>query len=169
MTSPIPGFDPGLSVVHARHKALDEAEVVLLIVEPSKAQDPFRKMKTPRLGVKNGLVHTAFGSVFWTLFMFTDPRSKETFSYEATVNPKDTEHTAIFTELANQQWWHPVITNDAGFVRGSFEIRNTFGLATALNSAQAECADRQVSDFMAAKAEYERRYTIQDLINLKGA
>ncbi len=48
-----------------------------------------------------------------------------------------------------------------------FEFPNNYGLAKSLDQVKDICSIMEVSDFMLAKAEYEKKYSIDELISLQ--
>jgi len=55
------------------------------------------------------------------------------------------------------------MADDEGVVHNSFEFPNTYGLSETLESVAEICSGRNVSDYMAAKAEYQAKFTVDEL------
>ena len=59
-----------------------------------------------------------------------------------------------------------VIADDSGEVTNFFEFPNEYGLGETLQQVGNVCENMQVTDFMSAKAEYESKYSIEQLLNM---
>jgi hypothetical protein len=114
--------------------------------------------------MKSGLVNTSYGPVCFLLFYFPSPATGQRVTYENIVNPKDKQQVSIYIQLAEQKYWHVVITDNNGEVLNFFEFPNIYGLADTLKQVQQVCAELHVSNFMAAKVEYEATYSIEELL-----
>lgn len=146
---------------------LDESvgpEVVLLITEPSIRLEEFEERGITSLYLKSGLANTSFGPVCWLLFDFPSPATGQRTTYECVVNPKDDMHLNLFRRLAEQDYWHVVMADDRGTVHNCFEFPNAYGLSETVKSAEEICLSKDVSDFLAAKAEYQSRLTVDELL-----
>ncbi len=141
-------------------------EIVLLITEPRDKIDEFEGRNITSFMMKSGLVNTSFGPVYWLVFYFPDPVTGRKVTYENTVNPKDEQQVSIYEQLSSQEYWHVVMADDTGEVVNFFEFPNSYGLSDALQQVQNVCSEMQVTDFMAAKGEYESRYSIDELLEI---
>jgi hypothetical protein len=139
-------------------------EIVLLITEPKDQIKEFAGRNITRFMLKAGLIGTSYGPVFFLLFYFPEPLTGRTITYESTVNPKDNRQLAIYRRLSNQRYWHVILADNTGEVVNFFEFPNEYGLAETLHQVDNACEDMQVTDFMAAKSEYESKCSIDQLL-----
>lgn len=139
-------------------------EIILLITEPREKVKEFEGMDITRLMLKLGLVNTSFGPVCFILFYFPSPFNGGEVAYENTVNPKDDQQLLIYKQLSQQKYWHVVIADDMGRVVNFFEFPNQYDLADTINHLESACKNMEVTNFMAAKAEYESGYSIDQLL-----
>ena len=100
------------------------------------------------------------------LFYFPDPFTGEQVTYENTINVEDHQQISIYKQLAEQKYWHVIIADDSGTVINFFEFPNEYGLSETLNQVESACENMQITDFMAAKAEYENQYSIERLLEM---
>lgn len=141
-------------------------EIVLLVTENKTQLEAFRHRDIANFWMKSGLVNTSYGPVCWLLFYFPDPVTGENVVYENVVNPKDHRHLKIYEQLASQEYWHVVIADTTRAVVNFFEFPNHYGLAKSLDQVKDICSTMGASDFLLAKAEYEKKYSIDDLMPL---
>lgn len=141
-------------------------EIVLLITEPRDKVKEYEGRDITRFMLKAGLVNTSCGPVCFLLFYFPDPLSGALVTYESTINPKDKQQLSIYEQLSSQSYWHVVIADDSGEVTNFFEFPNEYGLRETLQQVSDVCENMQVTDFMSAKAEYESRYSIEQLLEM---
>ncbi len=139
-------------------------EIVLLITEPRQNLKEFEGRDLTSFMLKVGLINTSYGPVCFLLFYFPDPLTGAQVTYENTVNPKDHQHLSTYKQLSDQEYWHVVIANDAGEIVNFFEFPNEYGLKETLDRVESICEKMEDSDFMAAKAEYENKYSIDQLL-----
>jgi hypothetical protein len=140
-------------------------EIVLLITESKPHIEEFEGRSITGFWIKSGLVNTSYGPVYWLLFYFPSPQGNGKVTYENVVNPKDTNHLSIYEALANQEYWHVIMADESGKVVNFFEFKNNYGLAESLRQVTNVCASLNISNFMAAKQEYENSYSIEDLLD----
>jgi len=155
-----PGIKPISAVLD---KSVGE-EVVLLITEPTDKVKEFKGINITRFMLKAGLVNTSYGPLCFLLFYFHSALTGAQVVYENTVNPKDYQQLEIYNQLSSQKYWHVVIADDSGEVVNFFEFPNEYGLKEKLNQVVSVCEKMLVTDFMAAKAEYESAYSIDQLL-----
>ena len=141
-------------------------EIVLLITESKDKTREFEGKKITTFMLKAGLVNTSCGPVCFLLFYFPDPLTGAQVTYENTINPKDYQQVSIYEQLSDQQYWHVVIADDTGEVVNFFELPNEYGLAETLQQVESVCENMKVTDFIAAKAEYENKYSIDQLLEM---
>lgn len=139
-------------------------EIALLITEPRKKVKEFEGRDITRLMLKVGLVNTSYGPVCFLLFYFPDPLTGAQVTYESTVNPKDSQQLLIYKQLSDQEYWHVIIADNTGEVVSFFEFPNEYDLKETLDQIESVCEKTVTSDFMAAKAEYENTYSIDQLL-----
>ena len=141
-------------------------EIVLLVTEPKETAKEFVGRDITRFILKAGLINTSFGPVCFVLFNFPNPLTGAQVTYENTINPKDHQQLSIYEQLSSQKYWHVVIADDSGEVVNFFEFPNEYGLDDTLEQVGNACRNMQVTDFMSAKAEYEFRYSIDQLLEM---
>ncbi|MDE0034488.1 MAG: hypothetical protein OXU75_15330 [Deltaproteobacteria bacterium] len=155
---------PGIKPVAA---VLDDTvgrEIVLLITEPEDKTREFEGIKITEFRLSAGLAKTSYGPVCFMLFCFPNPGTGARVVYENTINPKNQRQLHLYKVLSNQTYWHVIIATDTGDVVNFFEFPNDYGLRETLERVESVCEKLEVSDFDAAKAEYERTYTIDQLL-----
>jgi hypothetical protein len=138
-------------------------EIVLLITEPAAQIKEFEGREITSFHLNSGLANTSNGPVYWLFFYFPSPATGQRTTYECVVNPKDDTHLSLFRRLAEQDYWHVLMADDEGAVCNLFEFPNTYGLSETLISVVEICSSRNVSDFMAANAEYQAKFTVDEL------
>ncbi len=141
-------------------------EIILLVTEPKNKVKEFEGRSITRFMLKAGLVNTSFGPVCFLLFYFPNPLTGVQVTYENTINPKDHQQLSIYEQFSSQRYWHVVIADDSGEVVNFFEFPNEYGLGDTLEQIDNVCRNMQVTDFMSAKAEYEHRYSIDQLLEM---
>lgn len=165
--SSLPGVllsSPGIKPLPAVLDPNVGTEVVLLITEPEGAVCDFQGRNITSFFMKSGLVNTSYGPVYWLLFYFPTPVTGQTTTYEIVVNPTDPVQLSNFTQLAAQEYWHVVIASTSGVSINFFEFPNNYGLEDALDQVRTACAGRKTSNFPAAKAEYQARFSVEQLL-----
>jgi len=139
-------------------------EIILLITEPRDKVEEFEGLDITRFNTKVGLVNTSYGPVCWLLFYFSTPLNGGKVTYENTINPKNLNQLSIYKLLSSQKYWHVIIADDSGSVVNFFEFPNEYDLLETLEQIESVTSNMQVTDFMAAKAEYESKYSIEQLL-----
>ena len=155
-----PGIKP-LAAVLDNHIGV---EIVLLITEPEYKVKEFAGRDITRFVLNAGLVYTTHGPVCFLLYSFPDPLSGEQVIYESTINPLDHRQLSIYRQLSGQKYWHVFTADNSGNVVNFFEFPNEYGLKKTLDQIEGVCKNMQATDFMAAKAEYERKCSIEQLL-----
>lgn len=154
---------PGIKPISVNDISIGE-EIVLLITEPINMVKEFEGRDITRFMMKAGVVNTSYGPVCFLLFYFPNPSTGTQVTYENIINPKDEQQLSIYKKLANQKYWHVVIADDSGNVVNFFEFPNEYQLYDTLIQVGNVCRNMQVTDFMAAKSEYESTYSIEQLL-----
>ena len=157
-----PGIKPVAAVLDDRVGK----EIVLLITERKNEVKEFEDIKLTKLMLKVGLVNTSYGPVCFLLFDFPNSRKGGQVTYENTVDPKNERQLSMYGQLSDQAYWHVVIADDTGDVVNFFEFANEYGLKETLVQVESVCEKMEVSDFTAAKAEYEAAYSIDRLMEM---
>ena len=139
-------------------------EIVLLITEHRDRANTFKSSRVTQFFTKSGLANTSFGPVCWLLFYFPHLPGGQ-ITYENILNPKDDQQLHVYERLAKQDYWHVVFADQQGEVINFFEFPNRYGLLEVLRQIKEVCSNLEVSDFSAAKAEFQQTYNIEDLIN----
>lgn len=140
-------------------------EIVLLISEARAQANQFKGRQITGFFTKCGLANTSFGPIFWMFFYFPDPVTGQRVIYATVANPKDEEQLTVYEQIAMQEYWHIVIADDRGDVINFFEFPNVYGLSEALEDVRHTCFALDVSDFHEAKAEYQKKFSIDALLN----
>jgi len=141
-------------------------EIVLLITDSKERVREFKGIDKTDFYMKSGLASTSCGPVYFILFYFPSLVTDQTIAYECVVNPKSQTQMDIFKQLASQKYWHVIVTDETGEVVNFFEFNNIYELTDALEQVENVCLQIEVSDFISAKAEYQRTYTIEELLNM---
>ena len=139
-------------------------EIILLITESTSKAKEYEGRSITRFMLKVGLVNTSYGPVCFLLFYFPDPLTGVQMTYEYTINPKDDQQLSVYEMLSNQKYWHVVIADDSGSVGNFFEFPNEYNLSDTITQVKNTCQNMRVTDFIAAKSEYEREYSIDQLL-----
>lgn len=161
---PILIASPGIKPIPAILDVSIGEEIVLLITEPASKVKEFEGRNVTRFMLKAGLVNTSYGPVCFLLFYFPDPLTGDQVTYENTINPKDEQQLSVYEKLSNQKYWHVVIADDFGNVGNFFEFPNEYRLSDTITQVKNACQNLQVTDFMAAKSEYESKYSMDQLL-----
>ncbi len=159
-------LSPGIKLMPCVLDAKVGEEMVLLITEPEELAKEYEGLKSMSFFSKSGLANTSFGPVYWILFYSPNTNTGQMAIYENIINPKNRNQMNKFKQLAEQKYWHVVIANEVGRVVNFFEFENIYGLSDALKQVDNVCAKMVVTDFMAAKAEYEMKYSAEELLEL---
>ena len=118
-----------------------------------------------RLMLKSGVYQSVYGPLIW--FLFYVPNSKPVpqpfASTELHLNPSETNQVSLWEKLANQTHWHLTLLGAGNSVAEFFEFENHFGLDTSLPRMMQTCQGLAVTDFIQAKAEFSKSYTMDDL------
>lgn len=141
-------------------------EIVLLAIEPGQALHKFHNRKSLRFEIKSGLVNTSHGPVMFLLYIIPDPVDGNDVVYENSIDPTNCDILETYRKLSNQQYWHLIFIDQQAKVHNFFEFENLYELGETLNQVEDVVKDMDSSDFLAAKAEYENRYTVEYLLSL---
>lgn len=164
--SPVLIASPGIKPISMILDNSIGEEIVMLITEPKEFAKDFEERDITRFMLKSGLVNTSYGPICFLLFYFPDPSTGEQITYENTINIEDSQQLSIYKQLSDQKYWHVIIADDSGEVINFFEFPNEYGLAETINQVESVCKNIPVTDFMAAKAEYEMQYSIEQLLEM---
>jgi hypothetical protein len=141
-------------------------EVVLLLIQDDETCAELEGVEIVRMNLKTGLCQTSFGPVFWLLFQLLDPaRPGEFITFEYPVNLSDGQIVTALQDLAAQDYWHLFLLDPTGQVRKFVEFRNSFELGRGLEASLGYLAANPGLRFDAARSEYERLYSIEDLLD----
>lgn len=157
---------PGIKPISAILNNNIGKEIILLVTEPTNKAKEFKGRNITRLMLKAGLINTSYGPVCFLLFYFPDPITGAQVTYENTINPKDYAHISIFNQLSDQKYWHIVIADEFGSIVNVYEFLNEYGLKETLTQVGSVCEKIDITDFMAAKSEYESKYSIDQLLQM---
>ncbi len=157
--------NPAIKPLKLSKKNSSEAEIMLLHTqEKEKAKQLVDKDIS--INTKSGVIYTSYGPVCFILFSLPDPDTENIYTYENTINPKNDDELSIYKELANQKYWHLIIADNEKKVVTLFEFSNGDSLKKSLDQIEDACKDLQVTDFKAAKAEYEQKYSVEQLLEM---
>lgn len=146
----------------SKNNSLEE-EVMLLHTQEKKNAKEFID-RDILISVKSGVIYTSNGPVCFILFSFPDPATGDIYTYENTINPKNHDELSVYKQLADQKYWHVIIADYDRNVVTLFEFSNGYSLKDSLDKIESACQDMHVSDFKAAKAEYEKMYSVEQLL-----
>lgn len=118
------------------------SEMILLVLEREDDLLGYKNNFEKKLDIKVGALNTSFGPICFMLFIMPDPTHGGKVTYENTINVKDQGQLNIYKKLANQIYWHVVIANMNGSVRGFIEFDNNYGLSNMLNSIENACNEK---------------------------
>jgi hypothetical protein len=122
-----------------------------------------------RLMLKTGVYRSAYGPLMWLLFYVPNPQPEpQPFaSVECHINPSEVSQVNMWHRVANQTHWHLTLLGADNEVADSFEFENDFGLDTSLPMMTQACQGLPVTDFMRAKGEFWKTYTMDDLYRMR--
>ena len=86
---------------------------------------------------------------------------------ECHINPAEPQHVNTWRRLANQTHWHLTLIGADNEVADFFEFENDFDLDIALDTMLDTCRGMHVTDFMAAKNEFWKSFTVDDLYKME--
>ncbi len=140
-------------------------EVALFWLDRTPFIDALARIHPFQLFMRSGLFRSDFGPLIWLLFYVPNPQLalKPFASMECHINPCDPEQVARWRRLADQTHWHLTLLGVGNQVAGFFEFENGFQLDEALDVMESACRGMQVTDFMAAKQQFQKRFTMDDL------
>jgi hypothetical protein len=72
----------------------------------------------------------------------------------------------LWRRSGNQTHWHLTLVGAANQVAGFYEFENIFGLDVALNTIIRACRGIAVTNFMLAKEEFWKNYTMDDFYRM---
>lgn len=167
----LPPFFEGRSGILAFRATLDSSigpEMVLPIFDHTTFVFDLAALRPFELFLKSGVVRTSAGPVLFLLFWLRNPKDDKPFAmWDITLNPHDSAQIQRYWELAHQSHWHVFVLGLANEVMGMYQFENGFGLADAIAFAVEACRPVPCLDFEAAKAEYERDYSLADLFAME--
>lgn len=141
-------------------------EIVLFITERNQNMHEFQERDNLRLETKAGLVNTSYGPVMFLLFIIPDPIDGNDVVHENSIDPTNPAQLATYWKLSNQQYWHLIMMDNQANVHNFYEFENQYGLGHTLSQVQDVVKDMRSIDFLAAKAEYESKYSVAQLLSL---
>ncbi len=157
---------PGLKPVTVILNEEIGEEIIFLVTEPEALARKFTTNNVKKFMIKSGLVNTSQGPVCFILFYFPNPETGEELIYENIVNPHNSEQMNYYRQLANHEFWHLIISDENGEVTNISEFKNNYGLDEAMNEIEKAAKNYKLTDFEAAKEEYEQTYTIDRLMGI---
>jgi hypothetical protein len=168
---PIPYFDtvsdagilPMLMVLEERIGT----EMVLLWIDKTPFINELAQLQPFTLYLKMGLVQTSHGPLMFLLFHVANPDEPKTpfAMMDFHVNLFSPSIVSTLRDLDRQTHWHLILVDGEGAEVGLFEFSNDYGLGAALDQYVVACTGMSHGDFMAAKEEFTRTYSLEDLYN----
>ena len=140
-------------------------EMLLLLVDKTPFIRELAKLRPFNLYLKTGLVRTSHGPLMFLLFYIPTPSKTHTpfVMLDYHVDPFNPSMLGTWRDLARQTHWHLVLVDAKGMVLDLLEFPNVYGLGEALDQVVQVCAGMDHGDFWAAKEEFCRMYTLEDL------
>jgi heat shock protein HspQ len=154
---------PLIKPIQLFKKGSSDTEIMLLHTLEKKDAKKFID-KDISIDVKSGVIYTSYGPVCFILFSIPDPDTDNVYTYENTINPKKNDELSVYKRLADQKYWHLIVADKEKNVVTFFEFSNENSLKESLDQIENACKDLEVTDFKAAKKEYENKYTVEQLL-----
>ena len=145
-------------------------ETALYIIDYTSFARQIAALKPFQLHLKGGLVRCDAGPIFFLLFWLPHPRPRnESFAaFEYFVNPHEPSMVEPLRDLANQTYWHVFVIGPGDETLNFLEFPNNYGLETLLPAVDRAVSTFPMVNFDTAKAEFQARYTMDDLFVLEG-
>lgn len=161
----------GLSGMLPAQVTIDPAvgeEIGLYWLDPTPFIQQLAAIRPFHLLIRGGLFRSAYGPLLWQLFYVPNPRPEpQPFAaVECHINPCDSQQVGLWRRLANQTHWHLTLLGHGNQVADFFEFENVFGLDDVLDKVEQACRGQRVTDFMAAKQEFEETFSLDDLFGM---
>jgi hypothetical protein len=168
----LPSYLDEFSGIIPMQATLDPAvgsETVIYIIDRTPFSHEIAALNPFKLNLLTGLVPCNSGPVLFLLFWLPQPDGEGVFaSFENTVNPHDVSHLQPYWDLARQTHWHVFVLGKDNKELNWFEFENNFEIDYTLDQIAEVIPSYPGVNFDEAKAEFEERYTMEDLFNLGG-
>lgn len=154
----------GIMPIPVRLSPKTSAEVVLLYIDHTPFVYELARIRPFNMYLKSGMAKTAHGPILFHLFRFCaqDPGTP-ILLVDAYANPYNTQQMTVWRALSQQSHWHLFLVDSQAEQVGFFEFSNTFNLEQSLAAASDACKGMIEGNFLAAKAEFYDKYTVDDL------
>lgn len=122
------------------------------------------KIKSIHLQVKIGGVNTSYGMIIFLLFIFWDIKNEnDKFTYEVLLNPADIKSYEQYILLDAQKEWKVLVVQGTEVLE-IFNFDNVYNVGESINKIIESGIKYPCLNFIKAKEEYFKNYTIDDLI-----
>jgi hypothetical protein len=119
-----------------------------------------------KMAMDLGFARTSMGGILVSLTRIMSVDETEVFgTYQGTFNPDDGVHLSTLSELLRQPTWYLALLGPSHRLLRAMVYENTFGLVQAFDNAKLLSLSWPVIDFQKAVAEFDRFYSIWDLID----
>ena len=154
-------------------------EIGLFIIDYTSFAHEIASLKPFQLYINSGLVRCQAGPILFFLYWLPKPRLSwlrrplsrsrhEPFaSFEYIVNPHDSSTMGLFRGLADQTHWHVFVIGPDDEELNWFEFPNNFDLGSTLASVDKAVSSLPMTDYEAAKAEFQSMFTLDELSTLE--
>lgn len=117
-----------------------------------------------------GFARTSMGGILVSLTRIMTDDETEVFStYHGTFNPDDGVHLTTLSELLRQPTWYLLLFGPSHELLRVMAYENTFALVKAFDQGLLLSAVWPVIDFQKAVAEFDRLYSVWDLLDFAEA
>src|SRR6266550_2877998 len=153
----LPPFIHGASGICQFQAALDPRigrETALAVFDNTPFVFYVANLQPFELHLRDGVIDTSHGPVFWLLFWLKNPHGPDPFAmWDVTLDPCDFHSLKPWWSLAHQTHWHLFVLGVGDAVLDMFQFENTYGLRDAIQIAHDTSATIPGDHFAAAKAE----------------
>ena len=139
-------------------------EIILLLIDHTPFIHQLARVNPFNLQLKPGCAKTTHGPIMFFLFTVPNPVNGQPFvQIDSHANPFEEQHVRTWRTLANQSHWHLFLVDASHEQVGFYEFPNTYDLNSSLDLFQKSCRGMPHDDFNAAKREFSRKYTLEQL------
>jgi hypothetical protein len=144
-----------------------EPETVLILVQDPDVCDAFKGQELTGFFLRPGAAPTSWGTIFFLHFQIPDPAAggREQLTFEYLVNTLDSEQFGLIRRLSRQTYWHLFLVDPAGTERNCFQFKNEFLLGEAIARTEKILRREPLRDFLKAKEEFFREYSMEDILS----
>jgi len=144
-----------------------EPETALILIQDPDVCDAFQGQESTGFFLRTGATRTSWGTIFFLHFQIPDPAAggRERLTFEYLVNTLDSEQFGLIRRLSRQTHWHLFLVDPTGTKRNSFQFKNEFLLGEAIARTEELLRREPLRDFLKAKEEFFREYSMEDLLS----